>query len=241
MAETPEPDPARSSRRTSAGGSRERVGNESPEGREQFSLKRRLPVALRTAETKLAAILHFWLALPCIAVVVWFTLVQEETKRYYSSCPQRVRCPDGTFGPGFGFEPPDYEMGFVVGLLVACALAFIGNRLIKQRVLVSSYNEEQERKAAATEALNESFWKPLPEVICTHCGLKGQVETYELPSDSTDGLTKAILSKFNPFDDPEQDAATEREKLRSQPNLRCKNCTVAWKDRSLSWKEPNPE
>ena len=219
------------------------------EARKMLSLKRWIKVARRDTAHTVAAALYVLVALGSIPLMVFWTLLPEEGEQFYSSCnPSKARCPNGNFLPGTGYTPPNYGMAFIVGLIITAVLVFIAHLLIKNLVLVesASHSEElarqQERRVSEREAFEESLWKPLPEVVCTHCGLKGQVETHEFPpEDSSDGLTKAILSKFNLFGDSEIEAANKRQRLRSQPNLRCKNCTVAWKDRSLSWKEPNPE
>jgi len=197
--------------------------DETPEP-DPLSLKHWIKVARRDTAHTVAAALYVLVALGSIPLVAYLTLALysiEDGERYYS---------------------------FIAGLIITAGLAFIAHLLIKNLVLAfsDSYSEElarqQERRVSEREAYEESLWKPLPEVVCTHCGIKGQVEAHEFPpEDGSDGLTNAILSKFKLFGDAEMEAANKRQRLRSQPNLRCKNCTVAWKDSSLSWKEPNPE
>jgi len=193
----------------------------------------------RHTETEWARLFYFLLVLACTGFGVWISLAAgfwEETERYYSSCPWRVRCPDGEFRPGYGFESPEYVINGFVTLLFAGAPAFIGHRLIKRYVLVSSFKVDLERRTAAAEAFQESLWKPLPNVVCAHCGSKGQVENYEHPP--VDELRRAILLKMTPGYDPKLEAEARREQVLNQPNLRCKNCKVAWRDSGLSWKEP---
>ena len=62
---------------------------------------------------------------------------------------------------------------------------------------------------------DEACWYPLPEVVCTYCQVKGQVETYKLPASW------------------EVDIASRRRKG-NYPNMRCTNCTSRWRDESLS-------
>ena len=62
---------------------------------------------------------------------------------------------------------------------------------------------------------DEACWYPLPEVVCTYCQVKGQVETYKLSVSEEVELAR-------------------RRRKGNYPNMRCSNCTSRWRDESLS-------
>ena len=73
----------------------------------------------------------------------------------------------------------------------------------------SGWEAEQKRLTST----DETRWFLAPEVICTYCEVKGQVEEYKLPAKQQVELAKA------------------RRKA-NYPNIRCGNCSSVWRDES---------
>jgi len=115
----------------------------------------------------------------------------------------------------------------------------------RQKARKENWAKHDQRLAQMARNLEMRDWEPVPMVVCPHCQTVGKVLKRRPPKELSEGelVDKGLKDMLNPFSQRKLEKKQDRssstaQQMRqmgkvqaemSQPNLRCKGCSVEWR------------